>query len=474
MKQNRPTQIYAGIAAFLLAFSTVWFLGCGDDEPTAPLTTTVAIDTVVVDTTLSPLVRSFSVELDGLAGMQIDYWTDAAPRLRVSTEEEETSHQRLVARLLPNSVYQYEVRAVKAGALPGEAVQGSFVTGSLPPALAAYSFSARGSTTSSLTMIEIRGDFNAYVIINDDGQVVWYWQVVGGAPQGSTRRPNGNFAFKAGQRVVEVSPTGEEVREAPGTYNGVHHDVINTPQNTLLFMTYDAMTTVNDTTWVADRIYEWDPEAGTVTPGWDFWDFYSPIEDRAVRSRPDDFSHGNSLAYGPRGNLIVSFNFLNQIISLSPDLRTIEWKLGGIGGDFELNPEHVFTGQHTATEVSEGHILCFDNRTESARIDEWSRAIELRLDPTTNIATKVWSFRPQPDNYARIISSARRLPNGNTLVHFGTANPIGGAMTGGPIQTFEVTKDGTVVWRLQIENATSAYRAEPYTDIVGETIVEAN
>ena len=42
-----------------------------------------------------------------------------------------------------------------------------------------------------------------------------------------------------------------------------------------------------------------------------------------------EWMHANSLSIGPRGNVLVSSHYLNQVLSLSPDWRRIEWRLGG-------------------------------------------------------------------------------------------------------------------------------------------------
>ena len=87
-----------------------------------------------------------------------------------------------------------------------------------------------------------------------------------------------------------------------------------------------------------------------------------------------------------------------------------------------------------------------------------------RMDMEVGKATKVWEFRPFPDEFSRILSSARRLPNGNTLTMFGAATVI-------PLQAYEVKRDGTVVWFLEVRNADSIYRANAVTDIAGEVVV---
>lgn len=466
---------------FALLFLAIVALAAGcssDDNPVSVPTTTVGVDSVGVELAPSPLVRWFDVGLDAPAGVQIDYWTEDSDRYRITSDGDSSRHRALVTRLLPRSIYHYEVRAVSPGASPGPEFSGTFTTGSLPPGLMSVHFDAQGRTTTSLTLIELRSDaFNGFVFIDDQGRVVWYWQTEGN-PQGSTRRENGNFVFievAEFNRLYEVAPWGELIHEVGPGHETVHHDVILSGRNTVFFLTQDATTSVDTGSgteiWQGDRINEWNPETGVTLVVWDQWNYYDPVADRTSRSRLSDFAHANSLAIGKGGNTILSFNFLNQIVSISPNFRTIEWKLGGIGSDFTLPPEAVFSGQHTASQLENGNVLCFDNRFDAGNADEWSRGLEIAMDEGSGSARVAWSFRPQPDNYARVISSARRLENGNTLVHFGTGGPVAGADTGGPVETYEVTSTGDVVWRLVIDGASSAYRATPYTEIAGEVRV---
>ena len=129
---------------------------------------------------------------------------------------------------------------------------------------------------------------------------------------------------------------------------------------------------------------------------------------------------GCSLAVGPRGNVVVSFNFLNQIVSIAAGFGSFEWRLGGPNATIEVADEYRFSGQHTAAEIGEGRVLMFDNGFE--RAEDYSRALEVELNGA--LARKIWEFRPPDDNWSRAISSARRLPNGHTFVTFGMSQGL--------------------------------------------------
>jgi hypothetical protein len=154
----------------------------------------------------------------------------------------------------------------------------------------------------------------------------------------------------------------------------------------------------------------------------------------------------------------LSLHYLNQIISITKDWKTIEWRLGGVRATIPIVGE-PFSGQHTAREIAPGRIMLFDNGRER---QGYSRALELEIkDNKANgkEASAVWQWRATPDNYTMALSLARRLDNGNTMVSFGMGKGDNGST--GPIEAFEVTPQGQPVWHLVVGGTTTSFRVEP-------------
>jgi hypothetical protein len=330
----------------------------------------------------------------------------------------------------------------------------------LPADLAAITFSAHGRTTLPYTMLELRhaDGFRGFVAVDDAGRPVWFFRTQG-SPFSFTRRANGNFVLLDSARgLLEVTPSGHVVGELPQQDRPgrrIHHDVTATPRNTILFIAEDWRP--HDGTLVnGEAIWEWTPETGVTELRWSSFDHLSPVHDRGIRSRDDDWLHANSIAIAGGGVVLLSLHFLDQVVALAPDLSRMEWRLGGINASIAV--ADAFSGQHTAQQVAAGRVLLFDNGfdREDAR---YSRAVEYELHDSA--ATAAWEWRPARDNWARVISSARRLPNGNTLVGFGTPEGMPAGATG-PIEVYEVTRDGVVVWHMTVGGAVSSmYRATP-------------
>jgi hypothetical protein len=171
----------------------------------------------------------------------------------------------------------------------------------------------------------------------------------------------------------------------------------------------------------------------------------------------------------------MSLRFLNQVISITPDFSGIEWRLGGVNADVQVDGDDIFVGQHTAAELPPSggrrRVLLFDNGPIGRG---FSRAQELELDLQAGTATTVWEFRPTPDNFSFITSLARRLPNGNTFVAFGAGPDVLSSF--GPVEAFEVDPSGGVQFHMEVAGSTVddrfvLYRAWPLSSVGDEQIV---
>jgi hypothetical protein len=171
---------------------------------------------------------------------------------------------------------------------------------------------------------------------------------------------------------------------------------------------------------------------------------------------------------------------------MAPDLRSVEWRLGGVDSSFAFpDASDRFYGPHTAREVAPGRVLMFDNGPYRPEGD-FSRGLELELDFATMTARKAWEFRYRPDFFSRFMSSAERLPNGNTLLNFGTNVNARNGLTladygfdtrqkGEPVLAVEVGPDGARAWEhwlIWTGARATRYRVQPFPSLAGETSVQ--
>ena len=434
-----------------VALSTLTIAACGapTDVPVARVLSTAL-------TTPAPLVRTLNVQLDRSAEVTVEYWTDGDPHLRVQATASPSATVALT-RLRPKRSYRYEV--------VGTSVSGTFTSDTVPSDLAASLVSVTGRRTAPLVMLHLYepGGFKGYAMLDEHDEVVWYWRTTD-FPFGMTRRANGDFVLMdKGRGLVEVDPAGAVVHELAQdlTNREMHHDAIVSPANTVLFIAFDDRV-VNGATVRGDAIWEWAPETGTLDKRWSSWDHFSLADTPAPRGR--EWMHANALAIGPRQNVLLSVHHWNQVVSITADWRTIEWRLGGVNATYPLPAADAFSGQHTPRETAPGRVLLFDNGTDRGG---YSRAVEYSLDAGT--ARTLWEWRSQPLNFASAVGSARRLANGHTLIAFGL--PAGLAGSTGPTEVYEVDAAGTPVWHL-VTRTQTMYRAEPMTSVGAESPVQ--
>jgi hypothetical protein len=247
---------------------------------------------------------------------------------------------------------------------------------------------------------------------------------------------------------------------------------------------------IRDGTLEDDVIYEvnWDGSlSGFEWHGVDHVDEFG-LDEAArndIRTHDPDSSvfswlHGNTLSrLGPNhwfdeglsefnpDNIIYSSRDANFVIIISYETGEVMWR---IGPEYSSGPEASlgqFVGQHHPHMIPEGlpgagNILIFDNGgsagfggtattgTPNRYTRGYSRVLE--FDPVT--FDIVWEYG-NPDAasedffYSFFVSSAQRLPNGNTLVAIGNESRI-----------VEVTPDKRVVWRYAFAPETTSNVAD--------------
>ncbi|MCE9602807.1 MAG: aryl-sulfate sulfotransferase [Gemmatimonadetes bacterium] len=463
MTGRRPLPLCALIAALAT------LLGSACEETVAPPGLSEVL-TVAVDTTAMPLVRRVTVVMRAAGPATVTWGATGTPVLSLTADSAAFVHQFLVPRLRQGRNYIVEASAPGSTRTP---VRATFATDSLPPIVRAIRINRTGTPSLPVALIEVVGATQfAGLLMIEDGEIAGWLPLVGSL-FGATRRDNGEITMldaELGLTSYRIDGTlahrlPQPTAAAPTLYGRIHHDVIATPRNTLLFIANDTRVLGAETV-VGEALWEWSPETGTVQKRWSAFDFLNWNVLRGSRSVPGNWLHGNGLSFGPRGNVLMSLRNADQVISIAPDFTTVEWSLGGTNGTLAVADSNRFWGQHYVSEPAAGRVLVFDNGFDRPGAP-FSRAIEYQVSTTSNSAVKVWEYRAAPDIYAALVGSARRLPNGNTAILFGML--AGANASTGPITALEVTPAGTPVWQLTFgPELTRLYRVTPVASLEGE------
>lgn len=442
-------------------------LACGDATGPGgigPLTNVVSASPVAGG---GPVWRSLDVRLDSAAAVEVYYQPmDGGTTLRMRDDSILARHLVRMPRLIADTTYEFAVRTFSGGAVSDSVVRGTFTTDTLPAGLAAIDRAVEGTASFPLLSVGVNTPgFSGQILLQTDGHIVWYFESTS-TSLAATPVPGSHdmmFIDNGRNGVDRVSPDGQLVdflsRDVIPDSGRIHHD-ITLPDADHVLMIQTDFRTVDDTVVKGDAIWQWTMSTDEVKKVWSAWDVLDWKTDRLPSSMPNDWLHTNSLSIGPAGNVIVSFFGLDQVISLSPDLKTVQWRLGGPNHTIGVSQEDAFIHQHSVVELPDGHVLLFDN-DGGGPVDDHARGLELALQGDT--AVSVLDYDPSPPLVAPKFGGAYELPNGDALFSF-------------PSPTFtidEVTAAGQRVWRLTSNDFGGAFRGVPWPSVDGEEEVAA-
>jgi hypothetical protein len=141
---------------------------------------------------------------------------------------------------------------------------------------------------------------------------------------------------------------------------------------------------------------------------------------------------------------------MDEITKISRTTGDVMWRLGGKHNQFTfLNDTLRFTYQHDIRRLPNGNITLFDNGNFHA--PPCSRAVEYKLDEQAKTAELVWEYRHVPCLQAAATGNVQRLPNGNTLISWGTEHTV-----------TEVRPDASTALELNFSASFNTYRTLRY------------
>ena len=305
------------------------------------------------------------------------------------------------------------------------------------------------------------------------GNIVWQHKIAGRIHHDFLKMPNGNVLL-----LVAGTKTREEAIAAGANPEFVREDGIK----------YDYLVEVRPTSASGGEIvWEWSvwdhlvqdfdpskPNYGAVSEHSELIDINFTLEIASERSSPLwDWTHVNAIDYNPElDQIMLSSRHFSELWIIDHSATTEDARGGsggnsGMGGDLLYrwgNPraydrgdvgDQRFFWQHDTHWIppglpGAGNVLAFNNGNEFhgnerrySSIDEIAlpadgyryRRDEDEAYPPDGLT---WTYAPETptDFYAPIVSGAQRLPNGNTLIVYGTAGTI-----------FQATPDGRIVWK---------------------------
>jgi hypothetical protein len=285
------------------------------------------------------------------------------------------------------------------------------------------------------------------------------------------RQPNGQLTYWDSKfLVLDSSYTKVEQIECRNGYSTDPHELQFLPNGHALLLGFDVQAMDlrklvpggrTDANVIGLVIQELDKQRNVVFQ-WRSFDHYK-IADATNIEFSDytiDAVHGNALDVDKEGNILLSSRNLDEITKIDRNTGAILWRLGGKNNQFTfLNDSIGFSRQHDVRVLPNGNITLFDNG--NYHTPQFSRALEYAVNAQKKTATLVWYYRNAPDIFGNALGSVQRLPNGNTLIGWGAANPT----------LTEVTQGGTKVLEMTLPSGVYSYRVYRYDWVQRPTFV---
>ena len=339
-----------------------------------------------------------------------------------------------------------------------------------------------------LTLFAVKRTANYIIIVDDLGEVVWYYTPPEGERgAGDVRQlPNGNLLFLPNGQVKEMDLLGNVIKRYKATAPGddpapgiipvddpgyrFHHEVYPTSWGTYLtlgfevdtvqhFHTSESDPSVFDTVEVTDDVVIEFDEDGVVQNRWPFLDMldlsrigYDSLNNHYILGTGNDWVHANAVIPDPTDDsLIVSLRHQDAVVKFSRTTGELIWILGNhnnwaasfqgyllepVGSGFQW-PYH----QHAPMITSTGNLILFDNGTYRASpydgttpqddlfpADNYSRAVEYRIDELNQTVEQVWEYGASitPRLYSFFLSDTDHLAaTDNVWITFGGMLGVG-------------------------------------------------
>lgn len=277
---------------------------------------------------------------------------------------------------------------------------------------------------------------------------------------------NNTFTYYDRSKFIFISTnTSFEVLDSFYCGNGYGtdiHELLLLANNHAYLMSYDSqyvdmsqLVPGGDTAAVVSGLIIQEIDANkNVIFQWRSWDHFQITDATNINltGKSIDYVHGNAIDLDYDGHVLISSRHMDEITKINRQTGEIIWRLGGKNNMFNfVNDPDKFSRQHCIRYIGNRRYILFDNGNFHS--PPYSRGVEYELNTTNMTAKLVWQFRNSPDAFGFAMGSVQRLPNGNTVIGWGSTNPT----------VCEVRPNGVKVLDMTLANGFFSYRAFRHT-----------
>jgi len=423
-----------------------------DDDASADILAAAWFLSEEIPTIVTVYWSSMAVEVED---HYVEYRIDEDVLSRAPARRTDNEYEAQLLGLKPST--EYSCRAVLVTAAGSQHSDWlSLTTGPVPTDLPSFEVTAGDSSQVSrgYLVTAIVGSTNAPVILDRDGDYVWWFSQLELAKVGAVRLSRDRlWVLVVGMTTEDetealtlfrISIDGSSWEATPLSFMQ-HHDYLELPNGDLAMLAREVRQVLHEQI-IGDRIVLMSPD-GVAETLWSLWD-HETYESDGPNETAGLWADANAIDYvDDQDAFYVSFRLHESIYKIDRPSGEIVWRLGGQQSDFALStgPEDGFSGQHQF-HVLDGGILIFDN---AAMNDLEARVVEYRLDETAGTAELIWSYKADPPLCCPVLGDVTRMADGNTLINFSHGG-----------QYDEVDPAGELLWRLNAPMATGTWYSE--------------
>ncbi|HKX12633.1 MAG TPA: aryl-sulfate sulfotransferase, partial [bacterium] len=428
------------------------------------------------DTPLSALLEA---KTDEPASLQITV-DDGERAWAIPVSPFSEIHRLTVLGFQPGRNHQVRIRAQDQAGNVTEWSALDAVTEPLPPDFPSFSVQSTvskmepGITLFRITGRDARVDFGTYAMaVDEEGKIVWLHR---GDVVDMEKSSDGNLLIQGGKRISKIDWLGNILQEwgsdadpgGPGAIpvdtRAFHHEVLEMGDGNLAALSLevrslpdyptsdsDPLAPTETAAVVGDVVLEF-TLSGEILREYKLLDMIDPyriayfslvgLYNAIFPEFPGgtrDWSHGNALVYDSKDDaFLVSMRHQDAVIKFRRSNGELIWIMGPHEnwdvvefGPYLLAPTNLGAGffwqyhQHAPMILPNRNILLFDNGcfraspfdTRLPDDQNYSRAVEYRIDESAMTIEKVWEYGEEEGLYADFVGDADYLPRtGNVLI----------------------------------------------------------
>jgi hypothetical protein len=439
VRDGRAARAGCGISGAALA---VLLCGCGPSDDS----TSVARPKDVVAEAIESISTVVNVRwtTDEPSVGYVQYGTTREMEQNAPFETEDAKrHSVGLLGLEADTRYYYRV-IVWDGADAGASEIATVRTGALPKGIPGLT--REGTGNERFTVVPVLGAEPMVVIIDPDGQVVWYHIDGGGRDITRARLSLDEVSVLYNalgppedeeSELVRVALDGSKVDSIPVPLLG--QDFVELPDGTLAALAGEVRD-FEGAPLRGDKIIEID-EDGDVKTVWSTWDCFDPATVQGSDSE-QGWSFANSLGFDagdakdPDDDAYyVGMSNFDSIAKVRRSDGTCEWVLGGAAATIDFAAGSTPFSRQSQVQVRNDHVLVVDGGASGDAL----RLLDYELDFDQGLATEVESIAGPERKSGSLLGEATRLNANSTFLNWAAAGRM------------ELLEDGASTWQLDAE-----------------------